>query len=144
MAVSHLIAWALIAVFAGLSLVHVYWLFGGQAGRLAAIPEVDGQPMFQPSVLATLVVAIGLALCAVVIAAAAGMCTLPLSQTVLVWLTRALVVVLLLRAIGDFRLVGFFKRVRDTHFARLDTVVYSPLCLALAIGVAIVGFTDLG
>ena len=141
MALSTLVAWSLIAVFAGLSLVHVYWLFGGQAGRLAAIPKVDGQPMFQPSALATLVVAIGLALCAVVIAGTAGMLTLPLPQTVLAWLTRALATVLLLRAIGDFRLVGFFKRIRNTRFARLDTVLYSPLCLVLAIGTAIVGFS---
>ena len=142
MAVSLIIAWALIVAFAGLALMHAYWLFGGQAGRLAAIPEVDGQPVFQPSALATLVVAIGLALCALLIAATAGMCTLPLSQTVLAWLIRVLAVVLLLRAVGDFRLVGFFKRIRHTHFARLDTAVYSPLCLALAIGSAIVGFSE--
>ena len=140
MAVIILIASALIAVFAGLSLVHLYWLFGGRVGQLAAIPEVDGQPVFQPSALATLVVAFGLALCAVVIAGTAGMCTLPPSQTVLVWMTRGLAGILLFRAIGDFQLVGFFKRIRHTRFARLDTAVYSPLCLALAIGSAIVGF----
>ena len=46
-----------------------------------------------------------------------------------------------MRAAADFRLVGFFKRIRHTHFARLDTAVYSPLCLALAIGSAIISFT---
>jgi hypothetical protein len=143
-ALSLLIAWLLIAVFAGLSLIHVYWLFGGRVGQLAAIPELDGKPIFEPSAVATLVVAIGLALCAVVIAGTAGVLALPLSQTVLAWLTRALAVVFLLRAIGDFRLVGFFKRIRDTRFARLDTAVYSPLCLALAIGAAIVGFAGYG
>ena len=140
MAVTAIIAGVLIVVFAGLSLVHVYWLFGGRVGQLSAIPEIDGRPVFQPSALATLMVVIGLALCALLIAATAGMCTLPLSQTVLAWLTRALAVVLLFRAIGDFRLVGFFKRIRHTRFARLDTSVYSPLCLALAIGSAIVSF----
>ncbi len=140
MALSILVAWALIAVFASLSLVHVYWLFGGRVGQLAAIPENDGTPIFEPSALATLVVTMGLALCAVIIAGTAGMLVLPLSQTILAWLTRGLAVVLLLRAIGDFRLVGFFKGIRHTRFARLDTVVYSPLCLALAIGTAIVGF----
>ncbi|MGE0470541.1 MAG: DUF3995 domain-containing protein [Nitrospira sp.] len=144
MALSLLVAWALIAVFACLSLVHVYWLVGGRVGQLAAIPENDGKPIFEPSALATLVVAIGLALCAVVIAATAGILTATLPQTVLAWLTRALAVILLLRAIGDFRLVGFFKRIRHTRFARLDTAVYSPLCLALAIGTAIVGFARSG
>lgn len=141
MAVSLIIAWSLMVVFAGLALVHAYWLFGGRVGRLAAIPEIDGNPLFQPSTLATLVIAIGLALCAVVIAATAEVFTLPFPRAVCSWMTRGLAVVLLLRAIGDFRLVGFSKRVRDTRFARLDTAVYSPLCLALAIGSAIVGFT---
>lgn len=144
MALSTIIAWSLIAVFSGLSLMHVYWLGGGCVGRLAAIPEIDGKPLFQPSALATLMVAIGLALCALVIAATAGVLTLPLSHTVFSWVTRALAVVLLVRAIGDFRLVGFFKRIRHTSFARLDTVVYSPLCLALAIGSAVIGFAGHG
>lgn len=135
-----IIAGSLIAVFAGLSLIHIYWLVGGRVGQLVAIPEMDGKPVFEPSAPATLGVAMGLALCALLIAATAGLLTLPLSQTLLAWLTRALAVVLLLRAIGDFRLVGFFKRIRHTHFARLDTTVYSPLCLVLAIGAAIVGF----
>lgn len=141
MALSILVAWALIAVFASLSLVHVYWLFGGRVGRFAAIPELDGEPVFQPSTVAMLVVAIGLALCAVLIAGTAGLLVLPLSQTALAWMTRALAVVLLIRAIGDFRLVGFFKRIRHSRFAHLDTAVYSPLCLVLAIGTAIVGFS---
>ena len=140
MAVTIIIAGSLIAVFAGLSLIHLYWLFGGRFGQLAAIPEVDGKLVFQPSTLATLVVTIGLALCAVVIAGTAGMLAVPLSQPALAWLTRGLAVVLLLRAIGDFRLVGFCKRIRHTRFARLDTIIYSPLCLALAIGAGIVGF----
>lgn len=140
MALSAAIAILLIAVFLSLSLVHVYWLLGGHAGRLAAIPELDGKPVFQPSAMATALVAIILALCAILIAATGGLLALPLPNQILVWLTRALALGLLLRAIGDFRLVGFFKRVRHARFAHLDTVVYSPLCLVLAIGCAIVGF----
>ncbi len=134
------VAIVLMAVFLSLSLVHVYWLLGGRAGQLVAIPERDGKPVFQPSAVATLVVALVLALCAILIAATGGLLALPLPDRVLLWLTRTLALGLLLRAIGDFRLVGFFKRIRDTRFARLDTAVYSPLCLVLAVGSAIVGF----
>jgi lipopolysaccharide/colanic/teichoic acid biosynthesis glycosyltransferase len=45
---------------------------------------------------------------------------------------------LIARAVGEFKYVGFFKRVRDSKFATLDTFVYSPLCLLLAAGVALV------
>jgi hypothetical protein len=41
--------------------------------------------------------------------------------------------VLLARAIGDGRTLGFTKRVRDTAFARNDTRLFSPLCLFLAV-----------
>ncbi len=141
MALTTIIALPLITVFLTLSLWHVYWLLGGPVGQDAAIPEVDGKPVFQPSATATFVVAIALTLCALLIAATAGLISLPLPNTLLTWLTRALALVLLLRAIGDFRLMGFFKRIRNTRFARLDTLVYSPLCLLLAIGSSIVGFT---
>jgi hypothetical protein len=50
------------------------------------------------------------------------------------WLIAA---VFALRAIGDFRYVGFFKRIRDSRFARLDTLAYSPLCACLALLVGI-------
>ena len=140
MALTTIIAPPLIVTFLTLSLWHVYWLLGGRVGLDVAIPEVDGKSVFQPSAAATFVVAVVLAMCALLFAATAEIIPLPVSHPVLTWLTRVLAVVLLLRAIGDFRLVGFFKRIRDTRFARLDTVLYSPLCLALAIGSSIVGF----
>ena len=49
--------------------------------------------------------------------------------------------VLLLRAIGDFNLVGFFKRIRGSAFARMDTWFYSPLCVLLGIGLLNVAFS---
>ncbi|MBX3305673.1 MAG: DUF3995 domain-containing protein [Nitrospira sp.] len=142
MALTTIIALPLIVTFLTLSLWHVYWLLGGRVGLDATIPEVDGKPVFQPSAAATFVVAVVLALCALLLAATAGLVSLPLPNMLLTWLTRGLAAVLLLRAIGDFRLVGFFKRIQDTRFARLDTAVYSPLCLLLAIGSSIVGFAS--
>ena len=50
------------------------------------------------------------------------------------WAGAALALGLLVRAIGDFGYVGFFKRKGGNPFARLDTRVYSPLCLLLAAG----------
>jgi hypothetical protein len=38
-----------------------------------------------------------------------------------------------LRAVGDFRFVGFFKRVRGSVFARRDTWLYSPLCVLIGV-----------
>jgi hypothetical protein len=43
-----------------------------------------------------------------------------------------------LRAIGDFRLVGVFKRIRGTPFAWWDSRLFVPLCCFIALGTAVV------
>ncbi len=124
-----------VTIFVVLALFHFYWALGGRTGKHAAVPEVSGRPAFVPSAVSTSVVAIGLAACALLVAFAAGLVGPPAPQPWVTWLAFALALALLARAIGDFRLVGFFKRIRGTQFARLDSVVYAPLCMALAIAV---------
>jgi hypothetical protein len=41
--------------------------------------------------------------------------------------------VFMLRAIGEFKYVGFFKKVRKTAFGLNDTKFYSPLCLLIGL-----------
>jgi hypothetical protein len=130
-----LIALSLVIVFSLLSLLHVYWAFGGRAGWVAIIPEVNGLPAFRPGIAITLVVAAGLEACAALVATAAGFLPSPVPPWLVRFAMHVLALVFFLRAIGDFRLVGFTKRVRGSRFARLDTLVYSPLCLAIAAGV---------
>ena len=135
-----IVAVAVVAVFVILALVHAYWAFGGQAGSRAAVPEVHERPAFVPSAAATFTVAIGLGACAVLVAASAGLVVAAVPAKWVTWLAFALAFALLARAVGDFRLVGFFKRVRGTRFARLDSAVYAPLCLGLAVAVFYVAY----
>lgn len=130
-----MLPFTLASTFLLLSLLHLYWLWGGRLGSLAAIPEKDGRPLFTPSKTSTLLVALALFCCAVLVAALAGWIALPLSAGLLNKFGFTLSALFFLRAVGDFRWVGFFKRVRGTPFATLDTVLYSPLCLGLALGV---------
>lgn len=139
--------------FLALSLLHVYWASGGQWGSEAAIPEVpvgndetmlgafsrDGvnRPMvraFNPTSTMTLVVAGGLALIALMAALRTGLFGFSINHWALRWLLGAISVIMLGRAIGEFRLVGFFKTVTGSRFARLDTLYYSPLCAILGLG----------
>ena len=64
-----------------------------------------------------------------------------LPHYLLAWACYALALGLLARAIGEFKYVGFFKKVRGSKFARMDTLLYSPVCLLLSAGVAVVGAT---
>jgi hypothetical protein len=115
-----LIALALSSILLALATIHFYWAAGGRFASSEAVPTRAGVPLFQPGPLAC--VAVG----AVLLFAAA----LPLLR----WRPGlvVLVIVFAARALGDFRFVGFTKSVRDSRFARLDTRVYSPLCVLLA------------
>jgi hypothetical protein len=119
-------------VFLGLSALHVYWAVGGRRGTDAVIPTVEGRRALNPSSPAALGIAAALALAAAITIGSTGV----LHSVVPAWLIRSglivLALVFALRAVGDFRLIGFTKRVKDTRFARLDTKLFSPVCVGLA------------
>ena len=128
----------LVALLAALTLtlgalVHLYWALGGRTAWVAALPEVNGRPTFTPRASMTLGVAAALLLAALLVAVTGGVLADPLPRAVARALTGLLALVFLARAVGDFRLVGFFKRVRGTRFARLDSALYAPLCLVLGL-----------
>ena len=135
---SHLLAPIVSSVFVVLALWHFYIALTPRSGVTGAVPSVAGKPLFVPSRRATVAVGVVLVLFAALVAATAGIVATGLPAAALSWLSYALAAGLLARAVGEFRYVGFFKRVRDSKFARLDTLVYSPLCVLLAVGVALV------
>ena len=136
---------ALAAVVAGVFVVlaawHFHMAFAGMTGESGAVPGVEGKPLFVPSKAATVAVGVVLLLFAALVAATAGLLATGLPQFLLAWACYALALGLFARAIGEFKYVGFFKKVRDSKFARMDTLLYSPLCLLLAAGVAAVAAT---
>jgi hypothetical protein len=124
-------ATVLFVLFLTLSGLHVFWALSGRTYSSRVIPTVDGVPVLRPGRAATLAVA-ALLLAAAVVSLWRG--AWPDSGASWVPHTGILVIagVFAARAIGDFRLVGFFKRVRGTDFARNDSLVYSPLCAAVS------------
>ena len=120
-----------------LSALHVYWAAGGTWGKGVAIPKQRGRPAFQPGPLGTLAVAGLLAAAAILVLGRNGLgpaASLGLMTRVGTWAVAA---VFLLRGIGDFRLIGLFRRVDDTRFAHWDRRVYTPLAFALGLGTAL-------
>jgi len=131
------IAWCVTLVFIALGLWHFRMAFWAGPGG-GAVPSVEGKPLFVPSTRATVSVGVVLLLFAGLVAATGRLVEVRASPQILSWLSLALALGLLARSIGEFKYVGFFKRVRGSRFARLDTWIYSPLCLLLALGVALV------
>lgn len=125
-------------VFAVLSLLHVAWAVGLRVGSARAIPERDGVPLFEPGPFATLAVAALLLLAALVVTQRAGLGRTLLPAPLVGPGCWAVSVALVARAVGEFRFVGFFKRVRDTEFARMDSRYYSPLAFLLGVGAGLV------
>ena len=130
------------AIFVVLALWHFVMAMRSGSGVSGAVPSVDGKPLFVPSRLATVAVGVALVLFACLVAATAGVIATGVPQTVLRWLSFALAAGLFARAVGEFKYVGLFKRVRGSRFATLDTLVYSPLCVLLGAGVALVAIAD--
>lgn len=135
------LAWLIGGIAFGLGGVHAYWVFGGRKGFRIAVPtkgEGGGEPMFRPTKAATAVVALMLALMGVFVLQLGGIGASwfpEWSYPVGGWLLTA---VFVLRAIGDFRWLGFFKRNGGTPFARMDSILYSPLCLFLGAALAVI------
>jgi hypothetical protein len=135
MKMRQIVASALTALFLALSALHVFWALGGRWGTSVTVPTVDGRPAFQTGPAATLVVAALLATAAMI----SGTRTIgaawwaPAPRLVRL-ATVVLSAVFAARAVGNFRTFGFLKVVHDTAFARYDTFLFSPLCVAVSFG----------
>ena len=105
-----------------------------------AIPELNGEPLFRPGVGGTLVVALLLAVAAMLVLERAALGPGVFPRRLSFWGSWGVAIALVGRAIGDFNYLGFFKRPRETRFARLDARIYSPLALALGMGAGVVAW----
>lgn len=119
-----------------LGILHFYWAAGGKLGRDNVIPTSNGSPVLHPGPIATAIVGFTLLAMAGLLAVRMGWVKLS-GHTGLngivsssTWMIAG---VFSIRAIGDFRYVGFCKHIRDSRFSRLDTLVYSPLCALIAL-----------
>ncbi|MFD0682027.1 MULTISPECIES: DUF3995 domain-containing protein [unclassified Paenibacillus] len=131
----------MIAVLAGsgvlllLALIHFYWAAGGKWGAKGVLPVREGEtePLFQPRPAGTTAVAVILFAISIMLLAQGGLMPGFGPNVVTSWSCTICAAAFLLRAIGDFRYLGFFKRVKSTRFSAMDTKLYSPLCLLLAV-----------
>jgi len=119
----------ILSVLAGL---HFYWAVGGQWGFAAALPtKEDGTRILNPKMFDTILVGLALLGFALFHPVRVGLLAFALPA----WLADSGLWVIggifMLRAIGDFNYVGFFKKRHNTPFAKNDNRFYSPLCLLI-------------
>lgn len=133
-AITGISAASILSILAG---IHVYWALGGQKWVDVVLPQASGSgtatdKVFVPSVAATLVVVLGLLAMAAVCLGIVYYKQSGQPPKALTFTGWAIASIFILRAIGEFNYVGFFKSVKDTAFAHNDTLIYSPLCVLLA------------
>ncbi|MEZ4910936.1 MAG: DUF3995 domain-containing protein [Saprospiraceae bacterium] len=130
-----MLATVLSLLFIGLAGMHFYWSFGGSWGLGGSIPtNIEGEKIFDPSKFTTVSVGIGLLLMALFYLTRLeyfSEISIPKwSANLIGWVIPC---IFLLRAIGDFTYIGFFKKIKHTHFGQLDSKYFSPLCLMIGI-----------
>lgn len=115
-----------------IALLHFYWAAGGEKGLLKSIPsKEDGTPLFLPNTFQCAIVGIGLML--ILVVTSLWLNKSIFSDQVFKYGFMILGGIFALRAIGDFNYVGFFKKVKNTTFGKLDSKFYSPLYLLIGV-----------
>lgn len=135
------LAFILTGIFIFLSLLHGYWALGGKWGIEKSIPARYQDSFFNQDnhtkiVMATFAVASGLMILAMMVAGYVGKVRLPISPEVLKIGLAIASVIFLVRAIGNFKDVGYLKSDRSGDFGYWDTKLFSPLCLFFSISLA--------
>ncbi|WP_034729444.1 DUF3995 domain-containing protein [Bacteriovorax sp. BSW11_IV] len=126
-------------IFFTLSLIHVYWLFGGEKGLEEALPfpSINAKsPVFRPGKLGILLVSaiLGCLGIFVIIKTYGPNLRLNILPDYLEYYFFNVVAFLFfIRAIGDFKYVGITKKVKGTKFSKWDSFLYIPLCLVISV-----------
>ncbi len=129
-----ILAIVIFIIFLGLSLLHISWALGSKYGFETALPtNEEGKRMLNPKKSDSLIVGLGLLIFGLFYLIKVDLIAFELPSIVLSAASWVIPSIFLLRAIGDFRYIGFTKKIKSTPFAIKDSRYYSPLCLSIAI-----------
>ncbi|HXH99164.1 MAG TPA: DUF3995 domain-containing protein [Sphingobacteriaceae bacterium] len=121
-------------IFTLLSILHFYWALGGKLWYNSVLPtSSNGMHKLNPSITAGLIVAFVLLFLGLTTLGNIGLFDRFIERKYFRYGTLIIALIFFLRAIGDFKFIGFFKTVKLTTFGINDTRIFSPLCLVLAI-----------
>lgn len=123
----------LFIIFLMLAIIHFYWALGGNWGISSVLPtDKHGTKKLHPKKTDSAIVGCVLLIFSLFYAFNMGISGYKFPSVLfnLFWMDHSRN--FLVRAIGDFNYVGFFKKVKYTAFGKKDTYFFSPLCLLIA------------
>ena len=117
-----------------LGLLHFNWVLGGKFGFEESLPTKEsGERVLNPKKIDSAIVGLGLSLFGAFYIFKCGLINYSLPEWILKYGSWIIPSVFLVRAIGDFKYVGFFKKIKNTKFGKTDSKLFSPLCLVIGI-----------
>jgi len=126
-------------IFLILSILHLYWALNGKWGFEESVPQNEnGEQVLNPKKTDSTIVGIGLFIFASFYWIKIELIVIELPFYLMQYGGWVISTIFIFRAIGDFKYIGIFKKIRNTNFGKLDTRFYSPLCLVIGcIGIII-------
>lgn len=122
------------SILIGLGILHFNWAIGGKFGFAKALPTNEqGERILNPSKIDCAIVGIGLTALGAFYLFKSGLIEYHLPEWLLQYGSWIIPAIFIVRAIGDFKYAGFFKSIKETPFGKLDTQLFSPLCLVIGI-----------
>ncbi len=129
-----LLIFIIVFILITLGSIHIYWALGGKTRLGRALPmDEENKVLFRPRLVTTILVGLALYAFAVYYLNVLGTIDLWLSADVIRIIGWVIPSLFLLRAIGDFRYMGLFKKIRSTKFAKADTRFFTPITLIIAL-----------
>jgi hypothetical protein len=120
----------LVIIFFILSIIHFNWVRGGTWGFDNALPtNENGERILNPRKIDSLIVGLGLLGFSFFYLHLSDLLKIPILELISNYIKWIIPSIFLLRAIGDFRYMGLFKKVKNTAFGRFDTFYFTPLCI---------------
>jgi hypothetical protein len=130
------------SIFIALGIIHFNWVIGGKFGLEASLPtRQSGERVLNSGKIDSAFVGLGLSAFGFFYLFTSGLIDYKLPDWIVSYGGWIIPIIFLLRGIGEFKYVGVFKTVRNTQFGKLDTKLFSPLCLAMGIMGVIIQLT---
>lgn len=127
-------------IFIFLSGLHFYWALFGVKDPTAVLPSgKDGNLKMKPGKVGTSIIALLLAFFAVVYL---NPFLEILNFNGLQYISVGIGILFLVRAVGDFKYLGFFKSIKHSKFAVMDSNYYAPLALTVSVLIFILELWD--
>ena len=101
----------------GLGLIHFNWVVGGNFGFSESLPTKEsGERVLNPKKIDSAIVGIGLTAFGFLYLLKSGVIEFIIPGWIMAYGSWIIPIIFLLRAIGEFKYVGFFKKIKKNSF----------------------------